>query len=349
MLLDYLSRMPEDYHFDIAITASKEGMREKEYKKIGCQIFRIPKLRDGILRNFRAVVQIIKKGKYDIVQTHAGYTGIIHVLAAKHCGVKAIIAHSHMAYIKQNFVQNLLRHLITPIVKNNSTLLFSCSKDSVKWEWSANETSDKILIIKNAIDMKQFVFSPEKRSSVRKEYNCGDKLIVGNVGRLTRQKNHDFLLRVFKIIHDRNAHAELWLIGDGEKSDEIKRTIINLNLTGYVRLFGVSNEVNILLNAMDIFVLPSLYEGLGIVLIEAQCNGLPIVATKGVIPEEVHIAQNMKMIPLSLGEEKWAETILESSKAPRNPSGHKQVADAGYDINKAAILLASIYKKVANS
>ena len=164
-------------------------------------------------------------------------------------------------------------------------------------------------VIHNAINIKQFAYNQQKRDSLRRDLGIENKLVIGNVGRFHFQKNHEFLIRIFAEIHKRNKQSVLLLVGQGELEADIREQVRRLHLEEHVSFLGLRNDVSDLMSAMDVFLFPSVFEGLGIVAIEAQASGLPcIVSTE--VPQDAKVTDRIKFIPLSLSAEEWAKEAV---------------------------------------
>lgn len=201
-----------------------------------------------------------------------------------------------------------------------------------------------VQIIHYGIEVKKFCFSKEKRDYWRKKLHLEDCLVIGCIGRLCYQKNHEFLLEIFKEINKKERNAKLLIIGRGELENEIRNMIQNQQLEDKTLLMGVRDDVNELLNAMDLFLLPSRYEGLGIVFVEAQANGLRCYTSAGVVPREANVCGNVTFIPLSKPAKIWAETILSAPRG-RDLNACTRVYENGYDLETASSNLKEIYLK----
>ncbi|MEK5214649.1 glycosyltransferase [Psychrobacillus sp. FSL H8-0487] len=198
------------------------------------------------------------------------------------------------------------------------------------------------ILIKNAIPAKEYIYNDKIRKEVRTQYGLEKKFIIGHVGRLSYSKNHEFLLKIFVNIHEKNKDAILLLVGDGELRNDIEKKIEELGLKEHVILTGVRNDISRLLQAMDVFVFPSHFEGLGIVAIEAQASGLPCVISD-TIPQEALITNDIKQVSLNVGVEVWAETILNYKDSFNRKNTYQEINNAGYDIKEESSKLEQLY------
>lgn len=338
IIYDYCIRMPEKFHFDFITHTDYIGILEEKLKKRGCEIFHVPTRRENRKKNQHKIEEIIKNGKYDIIHVSQGYRGVYLLWASKKYGIPIRIAHSHMSCIPESLKDRITRKVATIIVKALSTDLFACGKDAAKWMWGS---IDNVFIMTNAIESDKYSFDNNVRISLRKELGIENKLVIGNVARFSYQKNHDFIIDLAKEITKLNKNVAFLLVGRGELLDDIKARVSNSGMDDYILFLGVRSDVQDLLNAMDIFILPSRYEGLPVTLVETQANGLTsIVSNK--ITREIKFADNMVYLPIDSGTEKWVKSILNmkyehSSNAIKNTS---------YDINNSVCALVDKYKEL---
>lgn len=215
-----------------------------------------------------------------------------------------------------------------------ATDFWACSKEAGEWFYSKQIMQGaNYKEIKNAIDISQYKYDEDIRIAYRKKYGVEDKFVIGNVGRLQFQKNQLFLLDIFASVLKKKPEAILWMIGQGEDEDKIREKIQKLNLGTAVKMLGVRNDVPNLLQAMDVFVFPSVFEGLGIALLEAQATGLTCIASKDVIPEEVKVTPQLQFVSLEESAEVWADRILNAEYCEKRDTLFQLAMKAGYDIN----------------
>ena len=342
LLYDYCSRMTNDIQFDFVVTSKTEGILEKPLKELGCKIYRISQIREGLKKHNDQLKKILTDNHYDVIHDHSGYKAWCNLRVAKKCGVTARIAHSHQAFMAETTKQKIMRILSTPITKMYSTELFACGNDAAKWMWGEKAFNDgKVYIMKNAIQAERFNFSPEKRERIRCEYNIANKFVIGNVARFSYQKNHEFLINIFAQVKKIRTDAVLMLIGRGELEDTVKEQVEALGLSDSVIFMGVRNDVPDLVNAMDVFALPSRFEGLPVTLVEIQANGLPAVISENVT-KEMTISKDFTFIPLTQSTLAWAKAISETQ---RNES-RNLIKNTIYDLNIATNELRTKYLSI---
>ena len=317
LLYDYCSRMINDIQFDFIVTSDTEGILEKPLRKLGCNVFHVSKIRNGIFKHVEEMSKILKDNNYDIVHEHSGYKGLLSLILAWINGVQVRIAHSHIAYVPEDRKTKLVRKIVTPLTALFVTDFFACGNDAATWMWGERKfKQNKIHIMYNAVDAKAFDYSPDQRIRVRNELGLNDKFVIGDVARFSKQKNHEFLIRVFKEILRIREDSVLLLVGRGELFEEVQQQTREMGIQEKVMFLGIRNDVPALLNAFDLFVLPSLYEGLPVTMVEVQANGLPMVVSES-ITKEIKINDNVEYYSLDNDEKQWANFILSNKSLVR--------------------------------
>ncbi len=343
-LYNYCSRI-DDIQFDFAIVdTGKIGILEKPLEDLGCNIYRVPRQRAGIINNYKTMVKIMNGEKYDAVHVHLGYRGAIALFCAIRCGIKCRISHAHIAFEPETTISKMIRKFFTVICKILSTSLCACGIDAAKWIWGEKEYENgKVKIHNNAIDVKKFAYSEEVRKAERVALGIDDNtLAVGHVGRLSDQKNQVRLVEIFKEIKNIRNDAVLYLIGRGESEDQIVEKIRELGLEKDVKLLGVRDDVEKLLNVFDVFVFPSTHEGLPFTLIETQCNGLRALSSDAVT-KHVKVSDCVKFLSLDEKDNVWAENAISLATDGHDINAAEDVTRAGYDIDIQAKELKKYY------
>ena len=283
---------------------------------------------------------------YKVVHLHSSSKNFYILKSAKKYGIPVRIAHSHnIGFQSNNKIQIMIGNLCKPLLKKYATDYFACAYLAGEWLFGKKAVKDgKVRVIHNAVEYEKFKFNEEKRMEIRNRLNINDKLVIGNVGRFSEQKNHEFLIEIFSEIHKKNKMSTLMLIGKGEKEVLIRKKVRNLGLENDVIFMGFCNNVNELMWAMDIFLMPSLHEGLPVVGIEAQATGLPCLMSKYVITDEVKITELVKFIDLKQSSKEWAKEILNSDLNRKDTKA--ELEQAGYLIMDTAKELENFYRKV---
>ena len=309
VVLNYCSRM-RDIHFDLLYQYEPNLQILERFNEAGINCIQIPDKVHHPFKHIWTMYKIFCQGKYDVVHCHLdwflnSYACFLAMLA----GVKKRIAHHHQAYSKWKFLCALLRFPC----KLFATHWFACSKDAAINGWGKNAFKrGKVTILPNAIDPERFAFNEIVRKEIRANYDfADDDFVIGHVGRFYPQKNHEFLIDVFNEIHKQKSNAKLLLLGDGPLQEQIRHKVDSLGLTKSVFFAGLQKDPAPFYSAMDIFTFPSLWEGLGIVLLEAQYNGLPCVVS-GAIPKEVWVTDNYNYCPLNVFD--WVRCLTEMKR-----------------------------------
>lgn len=331
----------EKIQFDFLIRNSKNNVYLDEINKLGGRIYFLPQFPKNLFRNLIELKSFLNEHReYNVIHVHANsLVYIFPLIFGNKIGIENIIIHSHSTHAK-NSIAEIIHYLFRPYAYKLATKKLACSKSAGKWMYGNREFD----VIKNAIDAKRFRFNKKIRQIMRKEMNLENKLVIGHIGRFVRPKNHKFLLRVFKKVYELNKDAVLLLIGDGPLRNVIKKEIANLRLDESVYLLGVRKDIHRLLQVFDLFLFPSLFEGLPFTLIEAQAAGLPCLISD-TITDEVIITNNVRKLSLSLSIEQWANELIEMSSSFKRLDTFDVIRNSEYDINHIISQLEQIYKK----
>lgn len=320
---------------------------EKDFCNKGAKFYRIPKIKN-IYKYFSFWKKLQEKNKYEIIHLHMSYTNIIPIICAKLVGIKSIILHAHSTQIDDNrFFVRMIKKQFNFLGKFLAKFLvkryLACSDLAAKWMFPTTIVKEKKYILAhNAIDLKKYLFNRGVRNQKRKELNISDNCFcIGHVGRFAYQKNHDYLIDIFKEIYLLNKNTKLLLIGDGSLINREKEKVLKLGLEENVIFLGNRNDVFDLYNAFDCFVLPSRFEGLGMVIIEAQASSLHCYVSD-IIPKEVKITDLVDFISLDKSPKFWAKKIMKDNIFERN-NMLKDILKAGYDIEYQVKRLEKIY------
>lgn len=335
LIYEYYSCMDKTkVHFDFVIYDFYEnGLLEQPLRDMGCTIYKLPQIKKDRKACLNGLEKVIKEGNYDVVHSHRGGRGFFVMYYAKKYGIKKRVVHSHVANESVSFIKKMLNVFLSKIAKMFATDLFACGKDAGIYMWGKNNyAKGDVSIMTNAITIDKFGFSQDVREAKRKELGVDDKLVLGIVGRMTAQKNYPFLFRVYKEVLKVRQDVVLVVVGRGLQEEAIKAYARELGIEKEILFLGLRDDVSELLNAFDIFLLPSLFEGLPVVLIEAQANGLKQIVSN-TITDEVDITDLIEYLPIDEGEQQWVERInaYKNNVAERNTYSQK-VAKAGYDI-----------------
>ena len=316
--------------FDFICDDDSTNIPYEEIEKLGGKVILVPPYQK-IFKYQKEMKKILKDGKYKIVQSHINALSVFSLGAAKKAGVPVRIAHSHSTTNKKEWKKNLVKTFLKLFSKIYATDYFACTEHAGRWLFG-NKEFDKgnVYVLNNAIDLDKFKFDGNIRNIRRSELKIDENtLVIGHIGRFVAQKNHTFLIDVFNEVHKENNNTILLLIGQGPLQEEIKKKVKRLGLEDSVKFLGQREDVNELYQAMDIFLFPSLYEGLGLVLIEAQTSGCYCIASTEV-PITAKICDNITFLPLKSDKKEWSSKIQINYK--RN-SQEEKAREKKYDIN----------------
>ncbi len=338
MLMNYYRQIDRNQiQFDFLVHRYYRADYDDEIESLGGVIYRLPVLNPLDSKYNKALSLFFDEHlEYQIVHVHQDcMSSVILKEAAKH-NVKVRIAHSHSKSQDRNWKYPIKMHYKKSISKY-ATNLFACNEEA--GEWMFNGAS--YIVIRNAVDTEKYRFSPAVRRDVRKEFGIEDQdFVIGHVGRIDEVKNHKFLLEVYKEVL-KTRDAKLLLVGRGDLKETVEKTVKEEGLQDKVVFTGLRNDVERLLQAMDVFVFPSLYEGLPMSLIEAQAAGLPCVISDQVSPECL-ITKNAIMMSLKQSPAEWAEQVLRFAALPREDA-YEVIVQSGFDIKKNAEELQEFY------
>ncbi len=283
--------------------------------------------------------------EYQIVHSHIDSLSAFPLRAAKRAGIPVRIAHSHNTGFDRNMMLPF-RYISKSLIPGMATHLFACSKTAARFMFGDKVyTSGQYTVHNNAIETQDFIFNQNTRERVRGELGIADRFAIGHVGRFVYQKNHEFLIDVFCEVHKRQNDAVLLLVGDGPDRHLIEDKIRSLGLDSAVKFLGMRPDIPELMQAMDVFVFPSRFEGLGIVAIEAQAAGLPVIASN-VLPEETTVTGLIRFLPLKEPAVVWARAVIAQTGGDR-ANTLAQIKSAGYDIEDSAKTLQEFYLRCA--
>lgn len=316
--------------------------KKREFEKLSCNVYefscsmwrldkRVPKFHE------------VLKNKYDILHIHSSSSFDAWMLyIAKKSGVKARIIHSHNAVESKKITTRFVFFIMKPFLIKYATDFWGCSEKAIYTLCGETKTiRDNHRVIKNAIQIERYVYDEQIREKVRASYNLDGRFVVGNVGRLCSQKNQLFLLDIFSEVLKKKENAFLLLIGDGNQKKLLERKANQLGIAENILFTGNVPNVNEFYQAMDCFVMPSLYEGLVISGIEAQCAALPCIFSSS-ITEEIKITSNVEFISLKEGSSYWAKRICAATGFERR-NMTAEIKAAGYEIESAAKELQKLY------
>lgn len=324
--------------FDFLVHRNEPGLYEKEVEELGGVIYRVPRanpLNPGYLI---ALETFFSKHSYRVVHAHLDCMSAFVLKAAKTHAVSTRVAHSHNSSQDMD-LKYPIKIICKRLIPKYATDLFACGERAGEWMFNGHPFSVK----PNAIDLMKYGFSTADRVSVRDELGIpSDALLIGHVGRFNSVKNQAFLLDVLKGVLQVRENAYLMFVGDGDERKSVEERAGELGLAERVRFAGIRNDVSKCMSAFDVFAMPSLYEGLPLVLVEAQANGLLCLINKS-IPSDCDLTDSIARLPLKAAS--WTEAVLDAFSEQRGSRGANRatLAARGFDINEAAEGMQEFY------
>ncbi|MBR3116903.1 MAG: glycosyltransferase family 1 protein [Bacilli bacterium] len=332
--------------FDFICDDDSTNIPYEEIEKLGGRVILIPPYQK-VFKYHKELKKILKEGNYKIVHSHINTLSVFSLWAAKSAKVPVRIAHSHSTTNKKEKKKNLLKQLFKPFSKLFATDYFCCSELSGRWLFG-NKTYDKgkVFLLNNAIDLNKFKYDSKLGMKKRKELKINkDTLVIGHIGRFVEQKNHRFLIDIFNEIHKKEKDSILLLAGQGPLIDEIKKKVEDLNLNNSVRFLGQRNDANELYQVFDVFLLPSLYEGLPVVGVEAQSSG-NLCYLSNDMTKETKVMDSTKFMSIDQSAEEWCNNILKDLINYKKYDTEHEISKYGFNIEKEANNLENKYSEI---
>ena len=325
--------------FDFLVEYLDREFYDEEIEKLGGKIYYTNFRRTLNVFEFkRQLDSILKERKYKIIHIHATAIGKVCCNVAKKNNIPTIIAHTHNNGAVKDW-KYYPKKFLRWIYRKGPTDFFACSEEAGKYTFG----SKNVRVIKNAIDTSKYIEAKESRSAKREELGIDkNDFVIGNIGRLHHQKNQLFLLDIFAEIKKKKNNAKLLMVGNGPLKESILKKAKELKIEDNLFLLSNRKDIPEFLSTMDVFVLPSLFEGLGIVAIEAQAAGLPVILSSGV-SKEAKISNSVTYLDLNEGAAKWADCILVAKK-PKT-SSIEMLQKAGYDMKTNASFIQAFYEE----
>lgn len=327
------------------------GPMEDYVLKTGATIFHRPKnVGKSYIKQYLYLKKFMIENDIDIVHSHLMfYSGLVMRAAAK-VGVKKRVPHSHMTNpcIQRSHLKNFLfifyHFIMKGFLVKYGTDIIACGPEAGYYLYGKKIFKKRGIILHNGIELNKYFYSNEIRNLLRKSEKLNDSIVIGHVGRLNFVKNHTFLLDVFYEIYKINNNSVLLIVGDGEQRENIIKKADKLGLLDKVIITGIRRDVENFLQAMDIMIFPSLYEGLPLTLIEAQASKLPCLISD-TVSKSAKYNENVDYMSLEQSPEKWAKKALSMIKNDRNSVDINNLCK-DYDINSVALKLEEIYDNI---
>ena len=335
--------------FDFICDDDSTNIPYEEIEKLGGKVILIPPYQK-VLKYHNKLKKILKEGHYKIVHSHINTLSVFSLFAAKCAGVPVRIAHSHSTTNKKEKKKNLLKQVLRPFSKLFATDYMCCSELAGRWLFGDKEyDKENVYLLNNAIDLEKFKYNNDIRKKMRKSLDISDDtLVIGHVGRFVEQKNHRFLIDIFNEVYKQNNNSLLLLAGQGPLIDEIKNKVKSLKLEKNVKFLGQRSDIDKLYQAFDVFLLPSLYEGLPVVGVEAQATGL-LCELSNDMTKETKVLDTTRFISLDDTAEEWANKILDDVNKHKRIDSSKEMTDKNFNIKEEAKKLEDYYLNLYNN
>lgn len=329
------------FQFNFFYDADSTVSPPQELIDMGARFYRIPPYQQ-LPAYIKALEKYFWANQYAIVHSNMNTLAVFSLFAAWRAGVPVRIVHNHSTAGKGETKKNVLKYILRPFAGVFATDRCACSRYAGVWMFGKKAgESGKVMIFNNAIDCAKYRYNERLRQDVRHELGVEGRFVVGHVGRFCYQKNHKFLIELFAEVHRQEPTAVLLLIGAGELMNEVKAKVHAKGLDDTVLFLGVRQDVSQLYQAMDCFVLPSRYEGLPVVGVEAQTAGLPCVFSD-VVSREAALTGNVHYLSLAVPVTTWAAAVLNTRCFERKDT-LEAIREAGFDIEKEAGRLERYY------
>lgn len=338
MLMNYYRNIDRNkVQFDFLTHRDERWDYDDEIESLGGKIYHLPKLNPFSKSYLNALDKFFKEHKeYQIVHCHQDCLSGVVLKVAKKNGVRFTIAHAHSASQDKN-LKYFIKVLAKKNIKKYSDKMFACGEEAGKWMFE----TDNFEVLNNAIDTDLYTYNKEKADKVKKESGIENKFVIGHVGRFNYPKNHKFIIDVFNEVQKVKEDSVLMLVGDGDLRAEIEQKVQDLGLSDKVIFTGVRSDVNELMQGMDMFLFPSLYEGLPVTMVEAQASGLKCIISDKV-PLECKMTENVEVVKLEESPQKWAKEVLKYEKYERQNT-KEEIVKANFDIKANAKYLQEFY------
>ena len=332
--------------FDFLVHYEKKCFYDDEIEAMGGHIYRMSFREDGnLIKYINDLNKFFKNHKYHIIHGHMASTACIYMKIAKKYGVPVRILHSHNTSTEKN-LKGFIKHQMLKLSTIYANKYFACGEMAGKFLYA----NKKFEIIHNAIDLNKFKKDNNIRDKARNKYDLTNNFVIGHIGRFNSQKNHKFLIELFEQFHKINHMSKLVLVGEGELEEQIKNDVKQKKLSDHVIFLGVLKDTNEIYNMIDIFLLPSLFEGLPVVGIESQAVGCRTLMSDK-ITREVKLTRYVEYLPIDKKEsiQKWCEKLTEYANIineENEEDTYKELTEGGYNIINEASRLENMYKEL---
>ena len=348
LVMEYYRHIDKEIvQFDFICDEDSNSIPFEEIEALGGRVFVVPPYQK-IIANMKAMKRIFRENNYQILHGYNSTMNLFSMFVGKQCGIPVRINESISMGHKDD-KKNVLKIMLKPFSKCFSTHFMANGEVCGRWQFGDKlYNKGKVIVFKTVIDTEKHKYEPDVREKCRKEFDLLDNIVIGHIGRFTAQKNTLFVIDIFNDIVKKEPKAKLILIGHGELEEEMLKKIEKYGIGNSVLYLGKREDIHQFYNAMDCFLLPSLYEGLPVVGVEAECSGLPMFFSSE-IPKESSPCEDLGFfLELEKPAGEWAAEILEKTKAlmGQRKDRSEQVLRAGFDSRNEGIRLTNFYQQI---
>ncbi len=338
-----IDRTKIQYDFIIDSDSSNPVLQD-EIESLGGKVITIPPYQKPVSYH-KALYKLFTENNYPLAYSHLNTLSVFPLFAAWRAGIPIRVAHNHSTAGKGRgeFKRNMMKYTLRPFAKVFPTHLCACSEYAGRWIFGKNAMdSGRVRVWPNAIDTERFAYNERVRNDIRMKLNLTGKFVIGHAGRFVHVKNHDFLMDIFSEIRKRRENSVLLLAGDGPLFNMFRDKVKSAGLSDSVIFLGSVHDMEKYYQAMDLFIFPSLYEGLGMAAVEAQISGLPVIASSEV-PDEAKFCDNMKFMSLRQSASEWAQEALRISDGHVRKDMSIYARESGFDVKTQGERLSEWY------
>lgn len=349
LVMEYYRHIDRDkVQFDFICDSDSQAIPDEEIRSLGGRVYRIAPYQ-RIIRNMLDIKKLCIENHYPVMHAYNSTMNVFPMLVAKMAGVPVRISES-LSMAHEGEFKTVLKKMLKPMSRWFATHYMSCGEDCGRWQFGDKLfDAGKVAVFKTVVNTEFNSYRPEVRERTRKEFDLDEKMVIGHIGRFVPQKNPLFLIDIVAEVFKREEDAVLLLIGDGDLKKEMQKKIKDLGISKQIKYLGRREDIQQFYNAMDAFLLPSLYEGLPVVGLEAQSCGLPMFFSTEVT-SEASACELGHFLKLNDSPEKWADELIKAMKEnmPIRKSRAKDVAKAGFDSASEALRLQKYYMDALN-
>lgn len=340
--LRYIDR--NKFQCDYLVFGEEIGEYEKEAIKLGANIIHIDDPKYGYKRYIKNLKKIFMKEKYDVVHAHLMFNNGIILKAAYDTGIKKRISHSHSTSSGKNegIIYKIYSSNMRRMILKYATDIVGCGTDAGRYLYGKDIFDSSGVIINNGIDINKYKYDENIQNKIKKELGLTNNLVIGHVGRFVDTKNHEFLIDIFYEISKIREDVRLLLIGDGELRKEVESKIKRLKIEDKVIMMGVRMDIEIVQQAIDVFVFPSKYEGFPVTIVEAQAASIPCIVSDSVT-DKVKITDLVEFLSLEDSIENWSKKIMNKMMSKKIDKSNEMIK-SGFDIKTLIKKMESIYE-----